>query len=518
MIEKLKNIWGSKKGRWTIVIIVIAIIAIAVYGFTRNRNPLASYELGLVERGNIAEEVSVTGKVVPVREAELSLSKSGKIVVVNTKVGNRVSQGSVLVSIENGDVRASLSQAKADLETRKIEYDQLVRASEAKYDTSGKNTSSDETAIINAEANLRQSLEDGLSKVDSAISTYVDQFFDNPRKSPQFGIQISEGNTTYAISGYPSQKIRINNEKDDVNNLLKDWRTSLKSEGIDLIKSEAVAKNTIDSVEVLLQDLSLVLISSSNQSSAEASLYSGYKTDVSTARTTVLTVKSNIESASQSSASAESAVTPDELRLKALALSKAESSIQSIQSNLNETMIIAPFSGTVTSLDAKIGELATPSSPLVRLISGGSFEIEAFVPESDISKVALGKSAKVTLDAYGQSEDFPAKVTLIDPGETIIEGVATYKVTFFFDKSDERIKSGMTANIDIQTGTRENVLRIPQRAVTQKDNEKSVKIVRENNSVEEVPVVLGLRGTDGYVEVISGLNEGDKIVFFDRKK
>ena len=51
------------------------------------------------------------------------------------------------------------------------------------------------------------------------------------------------------------------------------------------------------------------------------------------------------------------------------------------------------------------------------------------MPEADIAKVAIGDLASSTLDAYGSYVDFPAQVTMIDPAETVIEGVPTYKVT-----------------------------------------------------------------------------------------
>lgn len=93
----------------------------------------------------------------------------------------------------------------------------------------------------------------------------------------------------------------------------------------------------------------------------------------------------------------------------------------------------------------------------------------------------------------------------------MIEGVATYKTTFQFTKEDQRIKSGMTANIDILTDKRENVITIPQRAVVSQNGDKIVKI-SEGENIKEVKVKTGLRGSDGNIEILEGVGEGDKVV------
>jgi multidrug efflux pump subunit AcrA (membrane-fusion protein) len=134
------------------------------------------------------------------------------------------------------------------------------------------------------------------------------------------------------------------------------------------------------------------------------------------------------------------------------------------------------------------------------------------VPEADIAKIKIGDSAKVTLDAYGSDTYFPARVTKIDPAETMVEGVATYKAILQFAENDQRIRSGMTANMDIETAKKEGVLVVPQRAVIRKiDGSYRVQIFKDEQTSEERTVAVGLRGSDGNIEVVSGLSEGEKI-------
>ena len=156
--------------------------------------------------------------------------------------------------------------------------------------------------------------------------------------------------------------------------------------------------------------------------------------------------------------------------------------------------------------------------PIVSIISEAQFEIEANIPEVDISKVTLGNMANVTLDAYGSDVVFASSVVSIDPAETLIDGVPVYKVALQFVEKDEKIKSGMTANIDIQTSTRQDVVAIPQRAVLRKNGTKFVRVIdspyAKIEDIREVIVEVGLVGIDGNIEIIQGINVGDIVIVF----
>ena len=146
------------------------------------------------------------------------------------------------------------------------------------------------------------------------------------------------------------------------------------------------------------------------------------------------------------------------------------------------------------------------------------------MPESDIAYIETGDAAEVTLDAYTSDVIFEAKVVGVDPGETVVDGVATYKVTLQFVAEDERVKSGMTANIDITTDKRTGVVTIPARAVITKNAHKVVRILpppspqQKNPEPIEVQVETGLSGGDGTVEIIKGVNVGDRVVIFEKEK
>jgi RND family efflux transporter MFP subunit len=181
-----------------------------------------------------------------------------------------------------------------------------------------------------------------------------------------------------------------------------------------------------------------------------------------------------------------------------------------LEVQISKTVLRSPISGVVTKQDAKVGEIAPAGVILVSVISNARYEIEANIPEADIAKIKIGDRAEVTLDAYGSDVIFPATVSKIDPAETIIDGVATYKTTLQFDTNDDRVKPGMTANTDISGQKRIGVLFIPGRAISTKDGVKTVNLVEEAVT-REVIVTTGLRGSNGDVEILSGLKEGDRV-------
>src|SRR3989344_3863468 len=106
-----------------------------------------------------------------------------------------------------------------------------------------------------------------------------------------------------------------------------------------------------------------------------------------------------------------------------------------------------------------------------------------------------------------------ADLALLDKqkGDTIVDGFTNYKIKISFDAKDPRIKSGVTANLDIETLRKPNTLTLPQFGIVERDEGKFVrKLV--NGEVKEFPITAGIRSSDGYVEILSGVSEGDEVL------
>jgi len=121
-----------------------------------------------------------------------------------------------------------------------------------------------------------------------------------------------------------------------------------------------------------------------------------------------------------------------------------------------------------------------------------------------------GNDVTMTLDAF-PNETFPGKVFYVAPSETNNQGVINYQIKISFNGPDSRLKSGLTANIDIQTRRKDGVLILPQYAILQNDSGTFVE-APENNIVKQNPVVLGISDQKGNVEIISGITEGEQVL------
>ena len=191
--------------------------------------------------------------------------------------------------------------------------------------------------------------------------------------------------------------------------------------------------------------------------------------------------------------------------------SVAQAEIDKIRAEIRKSTIYAPFDGIITNVGKEIGEIASSNESVITIMGTGVFLIESYVPEVNIALIKIGDEAKVTLDAYGENILFYAKVISIDPAETIRDGISTYKVQMQFKENDERIKSGMTANVSITIFNKPNVIVIPAGVIFEQDGKKFVQ-VKTDKGISDREVTLGDVSALGQVEVMSGLEDGETVL------
>lgn len=200
-------------------------------------------------------------------------------------------------------------------------------------------------------------------------------------------------------------------------------------------------------------------------------------------------------------------------------IKSAEEEIIAVQSQIRDTYMYSPIDGVILKRNVDTYETTVANSPTPVFTVGDPKDlvIETNVPESDITKIKESQNATVTFDALTPQDIFSAKVTEIDPDSTVIQDVVDYRIKLKLDNLDERIKSGMSANIDIHTAEANNVLMIPIRAVQTEGNNQFVEILNpDGKTTTKIKIQTGLSGDEGMVEVKSGLKEGQKVVTFSQ--
>lgn len=203
---------------------------------------------------------------------------------------------------------------------------------------------------------------------------------------------------------------------------------------------------------------------------------------------------------------------PEERRAKKLASEAAREDVRTLRAEMEKSVIRAPFDGRITRVDLRSGETTSIGVAVFRIARSAGLVVESRVPESDIVKLSVGMEASVTFDALDSSDLFRAKVVAIDESATIVQDVVSYVVTFEVAAIDERLRDGMSADIDVVTAKREGVLAVPFRALTVRGEKTFATLSRTDGTTEEVQVRTGLEGDDGTVEIVSGLKEGDAVV------
>lgn len=202
-------------------------------------------------------------------------------------------------------------------------------------------------------------------------------------------------------------------------------------------------------------------------------------------------------------------------------LQQAKDGVDSVNSQIRDTYIYSPIDGVILKRNVDPFETTVANSPTPVFTVGdpNNLVIETEVPESDITKMQIGQSASITFDALPADQIFPATVTEIDPASTVIQDVVDYRIKLKLNDNNPIIKPGMSANIDIHTAEKDNVLMIPQRAIkTDTNNKKTVDILQADNTVKTVTIETGLQGDDGMIEVTKGLSAGQKVVTFQTVK
>ncbi|MDD3303188.1 MAG: HlyD family efflux transporter periplasmic adaptor subunit [Candidatus Gracilibacteria bacterium] len=190
--------------------------------------------------------------------------------------------------------------------------------------------------------------------------------------------------------------------------------------------------------------------------------------------------------------------------------------ILTAQKNLDEAIkkrqdikIISPIDGKITNIEGKVGE-ATNSlkNAFVTIIGANEFVVEAYIEESDIVKIKNNQQVYISFDSIDGLNLTGTVLYVNDKGYIDTNGLVSYKTQILFNTDNKIIKDGMSVTLQFVTKEMNNVIIIPVEAV--RSINKKPNILLETKEYKQVTTGF----TDGkMVEIISGLNNGDKILY-----
>jgi RND family efflux transporter MFP subunit len=182
--------------------------------------------------------------------------------------------------------------------------------------------------------------------------------------------------------------------------------------------------------------------------------------------------------------------------------------------NEKNTQIYSPINGVITDIQKEVGEYATPAEEVIS-IATESFQIKVNIPETDIIKVSVGNTVRITLDAFPPDKIFFGKVIQIDPAETIVQGVIYYEAIISLDTDPSPIKSGMTCDTEILTEKKSNILFISPEAL-HFENDQPFVFILKNEEKQKQKVTIGLEG-EYSTEILAGLEEGQRVILYEKE-
>ena len=192
-----------------------------------------------------------------------------------------------------------------------------------------------------------------------------------------------------------------------------------------------------------------------------------------------------------------------------LAKLQLELTKKTYQNLLENTRLTSPINGIVTARNYDAGDMYNMAQPIFVVQQIVPVKLLINVPESRFTDVKSDMEFDITTESY-PNETFKGKVNIIYP--SVSATTHTFPVEITIPNTDQRLRPGMFARVTANFGTNHNIV-IPDVAVVKQigSGEHFVYVLRDDNTVKYTLVELGRRMGDKY-EILSGLNEGDKIV------
>jgi len=501
------------KRHWLITAIVVVVgLGVAGIIIRRKNSAGAGVLTDTVKQQDLTQTVLATGQVTSSTDLKLSFKGSGIVAKIYTQVGQQVHAGDILANLDQKDQLAGLTSARGSWAAAQANYRKVldgagseeVRVSQVALDNAQQSLSDTTAQQAILVTNARKAL---LNSTLAAV----------PVDSNLGAAPIISG--TYNSNETGSYEITFYNSTGGVSYIYKGLE-----QGVDTVDTGSILP--LGKRGLYLQFTALPSVNDKWRIEIPNTRAANYVTNLNAYNAALQTQQSAVTAAQNAVASAQAALDlkkaqarPADIAAAQAQILSAQGQVQAASAALENTVIRAPSNGTITSVDIKVGEQATPSAAVIILQDVGSLHVEANVSEANIASVKTGQEVKFTFDALGPDRAFKGTVQTIDPASTVVSGVVNYKVTALVENLPE-IKPGMTANMTILSASKANVLAIAQRAVISRDNKKFVRVLDnpQKKTYHEVEVTTGMEADGGLVEVTSGLSAGQGIVTFINSK
>jgi|WetSurMetagenome_2_1015567.scaffolds.fasta_scaffold09174_2 multidrug efflux pump subunit AcrA (membrane-fusion protein) len=504
-----------KINKWlkiTLIPLVLVAVTAVIVGCSAKTTAASSTQITYtVQKGNVSLNITAVGNLAYSQEQQLSFDTGGTLSEVDVNVGDSVTKGQVLAKLDMTGWQANITSLQEQLAAKN-----LASANAQQQEKTAEQTVSDkQNAVITAQntlANVQYALiqaQRNLTQQQLTIAS--DQL---TVKKDQYAFDTNSGGAwAWDNLVIARQQLAIDQAKtDDYNNAI------------------TTANNNITAAQWTVQDA---------------------QTAVQNAQTAVTLAQAGVTNALQAVTDAQSALD---------------------QANATSPEITAPFDGLIIAVNTTAGQTVYKGGTIVTIVDPNQFEANISIGETDIPNVKVNGNATVGFDAL-PGVMLPGKITSIAPTASTTQGVVSYPVTVNItslqnmagqssqsnsgrqgsasgsqfgsqssttgqNSSDSstfrrsttsasssgttnttsatsqtvQLKQGLTATVNIIYQSANNVLVVPNQAITTSGNTATVNVLN-NGVITKTTVQTGLSNST-LTEVTSGLNEGDKIVYY----
>ncbi len=485
MLDRLYGWYGKRVVRGVLGVIGVLIV---VGGFIAKNSdtPSVAEEIQKpqVVVGNVSSfqnvsSFSVVGTVRAISEANLETEAGGRVTSVSVAIGDRVTAGTILASIENSQERAQLLQA------------------EGAYESAFASSLQSGTSLEEARVGVRNAYRDTFSTVDSNVRTVIDQFY---TKTP--GLR----RYSFRMTGVGKTSSEFVDDRMAIEPMLIAWseRITDTSERIDEETMLADAETTIS----LLSNLTIALMSSVDErknddrfTDAERAEYlvelNGTRAELDGALAEISRARNVYEQAKISGA--DGTISQSSAQLKS-----ALGTLRNAQANYEKTLVRTPITGVVNAFYLRAGEYTNLGQPAALVANNGSLEISTALGEEDIKTVTIGDTVSLNNMATGT-------ITKIAPAVDPLTGKAEVKISV---DDALTLKNGSTVTVTFTRKGEESVggmIRIPLASLKLLPSGPVVFGVTTEGKLTAHPVTLGAILGE-FVEIETGVTAEDEIV------
>ena len=478
----------GKRPRRRAIIPILILCALVITGLlVRSRLSQTTRSTGMetatVSRRTLNATVVATGTVKSIVGTEVKVGSriSGVVTELPANVGSAVGKGQLIAHLDDREARSQVDQARSNAAAAQSRLAELEAGYNAQVVQSRTDIERASSNLAAARSRLSQArTSEGTVPVE--VTAQIEQ---------------ASASVDQAEANRKNAKVKLDRMK---NLLAQDF---IARQDVDNAQTEYdVADSQVRHAQAVL-----------TAAKANASQTEIRKQDVTQAEEGLRQARSALSMARANVAQVR--VKEQEIHTARAQVAQARAALRYAETQLSYTRIVSPVNGVIASVSTQEGEtiaagLQAPT--FVTIVDLAKLQVDALVDETDIGRVKVGDSTTFTVDSY-PDEEFEGKVTAIYPKAIIDQNVVNYDVVVTITNPRAMLRPDMTANVNINIATRNNVLAVLNKAIKREEGTKVVYVI-ENGKPVPRRIRTGWKDSD-YTEIASGLKEGQQVIVGD---